>query len=1059
MSTEAKPIGISPNIPELTAQTRDTVQESAGIIKKKGDALDQLRRFRRIRSLGPTTALGVGLSGAYTATSLSLLGLDSIPGYAGFAGLTVAASYAAKPLAQWYETRKATRALDQQRELSEAAGSKVELYRWRDGISGKRKKHLDLRWYGVADEGKNAAQFRDQLAKVAAVGNEAGVETYILPYEQVATYLPTEREPLKEFTQTQTDWLYDAKRRALHDTAHGDELLLVISPEGVRQIIDNIEVTQENQPLQAIMRLLQRYAPQHPSHMWFEHYSKNPDEISQKLLRIFQQAIDQDLEDAGMKFDRDSDLTPRKQRVYRVGTAQLSGQADPSIIWRSSREWHDTYTTDLLASKNLTIQDFQTILMHPDAYPPGRVTEVCEIAAWLTLQGRDIGLGKGEGLEKTAQVVHEAEKNTPIETLQQRVVDRELGVKKGRRRKKAKNGIKLRTTSPSRRLARSAAALVLAGGLGYGAGVHSNYVDTQVNIQATNIMNQLGKQDGYSSFYDDPHAQSIIDRAFAEAQSESPFYQIYNALLFQPTQWSWDTANSIITKLAQDGGLQFVPNQLKNYVGKETQTKDCAECDAQVGNVENVPNQPVWYLQPYNGMQTAGYWSETVFNLIDYSQMAWKDPSLFVNPAREKAIADAKLLGSPTKLDMSKPLVSVQRAIDFGAATNINSEFAPFYNDQGKRIIPIPVLNGTHVDAAIVEGVGSARLATFPDGTQALVLPGDVSGVQRIEYWLSPGDGTEVHATGPIQPSDVVTAAAVDPIWDKYLKRPLPTNPKQRLTFEKYYIEDDFDYELDPLPNENVIFDRAKYVNQVLSDKDANCNVANSLLAISNPTEVNPVTGFLNSNSTETGQQYLSGNESHLWTVTQNGTIEDATPTTVTPQEAKKEGQFFAENFGGKGLVDPEQQHQEELWRILEGLGLLTAAGSALWQRRRLQRGLYALGAQQAELRLRLPTTEQLALSYDALNHTLYAGPDNDLATALARRRYVEPDRETILQGFSQYAGPDNIRSLLDTLRDTSRRVDDPTASRALTQARKVVINIRNMEQRTRKATKEAVKN
>lgn len=135
MSIETRPIT---NDPWLSAEQQTTVKAAGDVIIKKGDALDKLSNFRRIRTLGPTASVSAFVYATYGIHFSHTL--ESLPTVFGLGVATTASLIAARPIARRIENKNARRSLKQNEILSDIAGTKVELYRYKTG-KGPRKKN------------------------------------------------------------------------------------------------------------------------------------------------------------------------------------------------------------------------------------------------------------------------------------------------------------------------------------------------------------------------------------------------------------------------------------------------------------------------------------------------------------------------------------------------------------------------------------------------------------------------------------------------------------------------------------------------------------------------------------------------------------------------------------------------------------------------------------------------------------------------------------------------------------------------------------------------------
>src|SRR5262249_23428770 len=149
------------------------------------------------------------------------------------------------------------------------------------------------------------------------------------------------------------------------------------------------------------------------------------------------------------------------------------------------------------------------------------------------------------------------------------------------------------------------------------------------------------------------------------------------------------------------------------------------------------------------------------------------------------------------------------------------------------------------------------------------IIKSPQNGYVKLEYWLAKDPDFQLKARAPItEEGKPLPSNRFDQIWTEHLGQPPAADPDERLAQEQAYIKA-FKYRAQPLVDEQVIRNDLSYADAVLDAQKANCNVANTLLTISNPTKLNYVIGFGNSNTKEqeaSGTTYLSANEAHAWT-------------------------------------------------------------------------------------------------------------------------------------------------------------------------------------------------
>jgi hypothetical protein len=290
--------------------------------------------------------------------------------------------------------------------------------------------------------------------------------------------------------------------------------------------------------------------------------------------------------------------------------------------------------------------------------------------------------------------------------------------------------------------------------------------------------------------------------------------------------------------------------------------------------------------------------------------------------------------------------------------------------------VNVPVLEGTKPVAARLGDGTPLRMATLSNGTPVLLVDTHVTrGPQEIEYILAPDNSSRPHAVGPVldastPPIHSKAIPAVIRPWEQYIPGIASMTEAERLAAEEQYIRDNFTYSLNPMDSDGPLKNTTLYTEAALEDEEANCNVANTLLAVGNPGLLNYVTGFHNNNTPEqeaANTMQLSTNEAHAWAVDRQGRIHDATPGGVSPEDAA----HFKENSAD--FKTPQDQRKELIIKIAAGLGLLGLAGIGFAGRKRLAGRARNVKRNLAAIRVAAADPVESRLAYEVLNHALYS--------------------------------------------------------------------------------------
>jgi hypothetical protein len=272
--------------------------------------------------------------------------------------------------------------------------------------------------------------------------------------------------------------------------------------------------------------------------------------------------------------------------------------------------------------------------------------------------------------------------------------------------------------------------------------------------------------------------------------------------------------------------------------------------------------------------------------------------------------------------------------------------------------------------------------------------------------------------------------------WDKAIPN-LPSDPKQREQAEEDYLRNNFTYNLAPLNNEDQksLDHQSKYAETVLRIKQGNCNIVGSLLAISNPTELNYVVGFNNGAGRPDGTGYLSINEAHAWTVDKDAKIHDATPGGGKTADT-------SENFDDTSLADQKDDDRKKQEMI--GLGLLGAVGLAAFiNRRRLKAAKVVTQRKVATRRLDKTGDKDIHIAATTLDYASFAPDSESLGDALMAKAVTRDNGLQIIE--------DHSNSSYKTTKKSLRRVK--TSSRAERKAKRLAKNLVKAEVRANRQT------
>lgn len=445
--------------------------------------------------------------------------------------------------------------------------------------------------------------------------------------------------------------------------------------------------------------------------------------------------------------------------------------------------------------------------------------------------------------------------------------------------------------------------------------------------------------------------------------------------------------------------------------------------NASVGNAAGGENKPLWLLES-NNLDTNGYWAQETYDRLlegeSGGQMFWDQSQYSYTLETSDFAPEPVELSSPEEAEASGAYIKVSAVSSLTFDRNYDVT-------RGRTYRPLPVRAGTMPVAIRVEesvwgsnhtaGNVPASIAQLNNGTfVAIINQGPVAvdaNKLELSYWLAPipenhtlpYDG--IRATGPVEGGSYGHSQPDSPDYglsdaDEAVDRHVPGLPQGGIERTKQlarHMRETFDYSLAPFEEieEGVTEDSQiegvpDYVDLVFEGGEANCNVANTLIAADNPELVNPVTGFRNNPKPGSYYDTLSIGDRHLWLVDKEGTLHDGTPSSgVSPEDSA----FFEENFSAEDFKKPESkadQAQERLKRMMQAAavtGTLAAAGIAIAKRKKLAQtarnartGYYNKRGTAADKRFDRITqrrSSELRTSKEIIEHALFGNPKEKL--------------------------------------------------------------------------------
>ena len=847
----------------------------------------------------------------------------------------------------WHDRRQAKRRLREDAiHTADATGQFFEFYR-----TGRPfNRDVTLMWYGPPTTAKHPQTGAAGMFKVVDLARQAGAKRIAAPASVVKPWVGEGMQPYGSYRK----WLLHRKQRFVHGKAAKAQVYEA-SPDAW---IDAIHGTSH---LEGLITLLGKVYPDHPIVRNAAFYAHtDPDLRKQKLLAVAQEAVDRRLSDVeGMRVDRHDPQAPFYP--YKRRAAHVTGKfTTDGIIQRFINGHADTITT-VATEMNLTEERITQLLADP-SIDVVRGPQAIELAILRLLKEKKQPTAPLQAAGETGDT---ADETTTI-PYQARLLRLNRKDKEQRRPKLL-----------GHRLGRLALAGALVAGIGFG-------------INTVQTAGQKYENKAYSNAYIEvAHRLGVPDDS-GEISDPEVYAQMYAD---HPWLRVWDGTNHYANVIGTF--LASVPPSSVCYgpcPGPTTQPV-ATNGESFLGNAsDGQPNKVDWTLDPHH-MSAAGDWSAATSALF-YAEQKGIDsyaPDLFWEA--ELTTMDNHTLPDsfdpsryPAYIAVSRQLVPTDYFMGESENTNCtgkdcqaisNTVNPPVYN-----FYYLPVRENSSPVAIRYTDNGKVIPVNFlpqPDGTYDISIPSQYP-TGTLTYWIAPSND-RAHALkpsayhGPLPYDQAAFQAEVAKYLDPkfYAQTPL-----ERALAVENAIGSSFMYAVDPVATNEMrgVSSFAGYDNEILLHRKANCNEANTTLALVDPA-LNTVTGYEDSGS-PAEQHGLYSHSAHLYDVNRAGQIFDATPSDVSPAEAS----YFATSEPKAPKPQPMMPLPWEL-----GGAVLLLSGVGLWQRRRIARGINASRTAYGNRLQR----QLVARGAAALNNTveivergLY-GPSLDIALSLRR--------------------------------------------------------------------------
>ncbi len=886
----------------------------------------------------------------------------------------------------------------------EELGQGYELYRVRDRRTDKDE--VVMRWYGSvpleeADEKSGiptVLSAADSLQRVADLARDNNIP-YVLVEPRILQKVidipepgpgePSSRDPvllgvgalLKRQKGYSPDFF-------INDEKVEDINLLAYQPDGLESLGRRIRTVHEITPsLQRMVDVLRSRSPQHPLLKVYDDFAGSPELLYDKLAKRGRTAVEARLSDVAAEGRTSRFDPPGKNKISMAGRLQ----DDASVQWHVNGKLRDKQGFE--GALGLTKQQIQQMMAHPELYSnrPYEIVRAAEAGIYLAAR-------------KLIEVQDEAENKPLVHITSDRpqfldLLDKSLTSSRPIQYLDYNNHGFRRTISADKRRTKKFLSSMALAATSFVAGVAGDIVlDDVASSRDTAIYNTAsGSQAGPTSIISD----EILKQYATFRKNEEAF------LDWLPT-----------SRITSDGSG-------KARDGEEDAGRELGDRKTSgVGNVD-LKNSHItdWHVQAPPGLSTAGYWSEATSYQLGNPSDGWSvdlpDP------------IDTPALPTTITAEQKDRTIEVSRRLSRGDIS-MNSFTAPNPYGSSYNIMHIPVLDGTRPVAAQLGGQ-PVEIDIKEDGTYAVIFRGDQASLEEVmpdptlKYWLEPGQSMPVHATEQLKITKLGPKGDVPEEWNpkvfiekwKQVYPELSGSSFIRPEQQAAYLQERFQYASSPLTKElskdmegNRV-DWPEFFDRQFPVKQANCNVARTLIGLSNPT-LNEAHGYRND-----GDNTLIRKEYHAWLVNPYGDKIEGTPLPPDVTELRM------------------QEEAARKRQLLVGLGLLTASSvvvaTGMANRRRIRGVVAAASTRLAAHQLAGLPAEALEDAKQTADMALFA-PEFDAAKL---RPTEEPSRDKALADLTQPQLHDP--SVQERLRAVEARQQDGQSKALIRDARRIL--------------------
>jgi hypothetical protein len=743
--------------------------------------------------------------------------------------------------------------------MDEPAQTSVDAYYELYKLNSKREdgtNRMALRWYGprVNEKKKSGAELLHDIATLAK--NEGIDEIAISPNLVDETAKTVIGQPGK-MTSTAMWLAKECGMPMLGGRAH--ELLQVASPQ------EWIDYAIEGNPsegalaMQGFLRKLEKINPEHPAVTTAAMY-EDPVQRNEHLAKVLRVSMQRQVEEKlppsmnvkrgdprrGISQGRFVHLTGEKVDVFANGMPEAQTTLDRAL---------QLYGPAELAA-------LRQQLDNPDAgYTK---TRILEYALYKTAVNGVSPFAPPQSQDETRQKsVLKPSDIAPL-SVQRELAGGRMPIDKEQRI----DTLSLR--------ARRASAALLGIIMGFGLAIGTNLSDTRYDAVKTQAQTDIALEHGVQPGQADID-EKLVNKRLAE-------WSTLNTL------WgdSQDVRNGVQTDLTDGAAagskkiwelMPWTPPRLPFHVNIATAGSGGSR--SEIGNVpDGHENDPIWNISAHGDADASGLWIEgtswvahgTPAHLGMGMEAYWETDAF----TRKDAMIDNHEYRVPQHIPFADiPYIEVTRKVS-------KNEFIA--GPEGKRYLLLPVKQGMMPMSMTTDTQGGAHILETGDGTYAFVLNKDTSMPSEVTYRIRKYEGVSpvtghhgLKMGGDMYPENTDQTSEVQSVLNQAVPGYKDAAPENRAYLLAKYLRDNFGYDTQPLSEKDLkhIKTWADYARTVLKSQKANCNVASTLVALSNR-HTTVAVGFQNHQGD--GENALQVSEAHMVDLGTNGVF-DPTPS------------------------------------------------------------------------------------------------------------------------------------------------------------------------------------